>query len=177
VLHKQLADSKRTGRRGLGCAACKLAANNQVDQRYVPLACWRDNLLQRHNNFFAPRIDHHAASAETDPPRGLHRVGVSFECRLTATMPALSRSQRDRPTDPHALQLIATWNTPCSSRRVQPEGTSTRRHTIVLMPNNHTLTCTIAFASAADGARFSVGRGGFGRRVIQKDCCHTSRPS
>jgi hypothetical protein len=97
MLHKQLADSKRTGRRGLGCAACKLASNNQVDQRYVPLACWRDNLLQRHNNFFAPRIDHHAASAETDPPRGLHRVGVnfglqygvSFECRLTATMPAL----------------------------------------------------------------------------------------
>ena len=78
VLHKQLADLKRTGRRGLGCAACKLAANNQVDQRYVPLACWRDDLLQRHNNFFAPRIDHHAASAETDTPRGSHRVGVNF---------------------------------------------------------------------------------------------------
>ena len=58
--------------------------------------------------------------------------------------------------------------------QVQPEGTSTRRHTIGLMPSNHTLTCTIAFVSAADGARFSVGRGGFGRRVIQKDYCHTS---
>ena len=54
-------------------------------------------------------------------------------------------------------------------RRVQAEGTSTRRHTIGLMPSNHTLTCTIAFASVADGARFSVGRGCFGRRVIQID--------
>ena len=60
---------------------------------------------------------------------------------------------------------------------VQAEGTSTRRHTIGLMPSNHTLTCTIAFASVADGARFSVGRGCFGRRVIQIDYCHTSRSS
>src|SRR5271166_3460415 len=72
-------------------------------------------------------------------------------------------------------QPIATWSTPCSSRRVQAEGTSRRRHTIGLTPSNHTLTCTIA--SVTDGARFSVGRGCFGRRVIQKDYCHTSRPS
>ena len=45
-----------------------------------------------------------------------------------------------------------------------------------LTPSSHSLTCTIAFAPAADGARFFVGRGSFGRRVIQRDYCHTSLP-
>jgi hypothetical protein len=67
-------------------------------------------------------------------------------------------------------------NTPCSSRRVQSEGTSTRVHTIGLTPSNHTLICTITVAFVADGMGFSAGRGCCGRRVIPKDYCHSSRP-
>src|SRR3954454_18257661 len=49
---------------------------------------------------------------------------------------------------------IATWITPCNSRNVLVLGTSTRRHTIGLIPSSQTLTCTIsaALASAADEA-------------------------
>jgi hypothetical protein len=72
---------------------------------------------------------------------------------------------------------IATWNTPCNSPKVQPDGTSTRRHTIGLMPSNHTLICTIASASEADGAGSSDGRGGFGRGFIQPDYRLASRLS
>jgi len=34
---------------------------------------------------------------------------------------------------------IATWMTPCSSPSVQVLGTSTRRHTIGLIPSSQTL--------------------------------------
>src|SRR3954467_9057900 len=49
---------------------------------------------------------------------------------------------------------IAHWITPCHSPHVQVLGTSTRRHTIGLIPSSQTLTCTIsaALASAADEA-------------------------
>src|SRR3954453_23697600 len=62
---------------------------------------------------------------------------------------------------------IATWITPCNSRKVQVLGTSTRRHTIGLIPSSQTLTCTIsaASASAADEAVSTTGLARFGARV------------
>jgi hypothetical protein len=59
----------------------------------------------------------------------------------------------------------------------QPEGTSTRHHTIGVMPSNHTLTCTIAFASAADGAEGPRESGSVSRRFIQPDYRLPYRPS
>jgi hypothetical protein len=49
-------------------------------------------------------------------------------------------------------QPIATWSTPCSSRKVQALDTSTRRHTIGLIPSGHTLICTMPAASETGGA-------------------------
>jgi hypothetical protein len=62
---------------------------------------------------------------------------------------------------------IATWMTPCSSRRVQALGTSTRRHTIGLIPSSQTLICTISppSASATDAAVSTTGLIGFGAPV------------
>src|SRR3954463_10437610 len=64
---------------------------------------------------------------------------------------------------------IATWITPCNSRNVQVLGTSTRRHTIGLIPSSQTLTCTIsaASASAADEAVSMTGLVRFGARVTR----------
>src|SRR5215213_4643904 len=64
---------------------------------------------------------------------------------------------------------IATWITPCNSRNVQVLGTSTRRHTIGLIPSSPTLTCTIsaASASAADEAVSTTGLVRFGARVTR----------
>src|SRR3954471_8368135 len=64
---------------------------------------------------------------------------------------------------------IATWITPCNSRNVQVLGTSTRRHTIGLIPSSQTLTCTIsaASASAADEAVSTTGLARFGARVTR----------
>src|SRR3954463_13678388 len=64
---------------------------------------------------------------------------------------------------------IATWITPCNSRKVQVLGTSTRRHTIGLIPSSQTLTCTIsaASASAADEAVSTTGLVRFGARVTR----------
>src|SRR3954467_5986888 len=64
---------------------------------------------------------------------------------------------------------IATWITPCNSRNVQVLGTSTRRHTIGLIPSSQTLTCTIsaASASAADEAVSTTGLVRFGARVTR----------
>src|SRR3954462_3429315 len=64
---------------------------------------------------------------------------------------------------------IATWITPCNSRKVQVLGTSTRRHTIGLIPSSQTLTCTIsaASASAADEAVSTTGLARFGARVTR----------
>src|SRR3954469_2542765 len=64
---------------------------------------------------------------------------------------------------------IATWITPCNSRNVQVLGTSTRRHTIGLIPSSQTLTCTIsaASASAADEAVSKTGLVRFGARVTR----------
>ena len=64
-------------------------------------------------------------------------------------------------------QPIATWITPCSSRKVQVSGTSNRRHTIGLIPNSHTLNCTEPTASglgdlvpgSAAGSGCFAGRG------------------
>src|SRR3954462_5669431 len=62
---------------------------------------------------------------------------------------------------------IATWITPCNSRKVQVLGTSTPRHTIGLIPSSQTLTCTIsaASASAADEAVSTTGLARFGAPV------------
>jgi hypothetical protein len=84
----------------------------------------------------ADRVDHRES--------GMIRVAMTY--RLCPP-PGLRRFRRRFP--------IATWNTPCSSRRVQSEGTSTRPHAIGLTPSNHTLICTIC-----------------GSRVIPKDHCH-----
>src|SRR5215212_794406 len=64
---------------------------------------------------------------------------------------------------------IATWITPCNSRNVQVLGTSTRRHTIGLIPSSQTLTCTISAASAlaADEAVSMTGLVRFGARVTR----------
>src|SRR3954469_21405297 len=64
---------------------------------------------------------------------------------------------------------IATWITPCNSRNVLVLGTSTRRHTIGLIPSSQTLTCTIsaASASAADEAVSKTGLVRFGARVTR----------
>src|SRR3954453_13178629 len=64
---------------------------------------------------------------------------------------------------------IATWITPCNSRNVQVLGTTTRRHTIGLIPSSQTLTCTIsaASASAADEAVSMTGLVRFGARVTR----------
>src|SRR3954447_2490940 len=64
---------------------------------------------------------------------------------------------------------IATWITPCNSRNVQVLGTSTRRHTIGLIPSSQTLTCTIsaASASAADEAVSTTDLVRFGARVTR----------
>src|SRR3954463_9723387 len=64
---------------------------------------------------------------------------------------------------------IATWITPCNSRNVLVLGTSTRRHTIGLIPSSQTLTCTIsaASASAADEAVSTTGLVRFGARVTR----------
>ena len=48
--------------------------------------------------------------------------------------------------------LIATWITPCGSRKVQVSSTSNRRHTIGLIPSSQTLTCTTPTASGTGGA-------------------------
>lgn len=62
---------------------------------------------------------------------------------------------------------------------MQAEGSSTRRHTIGLMPPSHTLTCTTAGVSepgrpgAAVGEAFSGRRGGF----IRSDYRHFPRQS
>ncbi len=57
--------------------------------------------------------------------------------------------------------------TPCSSRKVQVFGTSTRRHAIGLMPSSQTLICTMT--SGSDGASAVSVRGlvRFGERVTQ----------
>ena len=47
---------------------------------------------------------------------------------------------------------IATWITPCSSRKVQASSTSNRRHTIGLIPSSQTLTCTTPIASGTGDA-------------------------
>src|SRR3954449_3531033 len=64
---------------------------------------------------------------------------------------------------------IATWITPCNSRNVQVLGTSTRRHTIGLIPSSQTLTCTISAASvsAADEAVSTTDLVRFGARVTR----------
>jgi hypothetical protein len=56
---------------------------------------------------------------------------------------------------------------PCSSRKVQVFGTSTRRHTIGLMPSSQTLICTIASGSAKDSAVSVRGLVRFEDRVTQ----------
>ena len=68
-----------------------------------------------------------------------------------------------------ALHPIATWITPRNSRKVQMLGTSTRRHTIGLIPSSPTLTCTISAtsASAADDAVSTTGLVRFGARVTR----------
>src|SRR3954465_9280077 len=73
---------------------------------------------------------------------------------------------------------IATWITPCNSRNVQVLGTSTRRHTIGLIPSSQTLTCTIsaASASAADEAVSTTGLVRFGARVTRPACRRSSFP-
>jgi hypothetical protein len=53
-------------------------------------------------------------------------------------------------------QPIATWMTPCSSRRVHVLGTNRRRQTIGLIPSSHTLSCTTPFSSVGNR-----GDGGF----------------
>ena len=55
--------------------------------------------------------------------------------------------------------------------------TSTRRHTIGLIPISHTLTRSIPSASDADSAVSSPGKGRFGRRFIQADYRLSLHPS
>jgi len=56
------------------------------------------------------------------------------------------------PAEPLLASPIATWITPCNSCKVQVSGTSTRRHTIGLIPSSHTLTCMTPAASGTGGA-------------------------
>jgi hypothetical protein len=60
---------------------------------------------------------------------------------------------------------IATWITPCSSRRVQVPGTSRRRHTIGLIPSSQTLSRTALPSSGAGGFGSVAGLRYFGGRV------------
>lgn len=66
-----------------------------------------------------------------------------------------------------ALPPIATWMTPCSSRKVNVSGTSSRRQTIGLIPSSHTLICTTGSASAKDGALSAEELVRFGDRVTR----------
>src|SRR5487761_1604799 len=67
-------------------------------------------------------------------------------------------------------QPIATWITPCNSRRVSVEGTRTRRQTIGLIPCSQTLICTIDSGSdEADAAEHSFGSVDFSLRFIHQD--------
>src|SRR5437667_1073893 len=50
-------------------------------------------------------------------------------------------------------QPMATWITPCTSRKEYPAGTSSRRQTIGLIVSSHTFNCRSALApSIGDGA-------------------------
>src|SRR3954469_17690314 len=73
---------------------------------------------------------------------------------------------------------IATWITPCNSRNVLVLGTSTRRHTIGLIPSSQTLTCTISAASAssADEAVSTTGLVRFGARLTRPACRRPPSP-
>jgi hypothetical protein len=63
-------------------------------------------------------------------------------------------------------QPIATWMTPCSSRRVHALGISRRRQIIGLIPSSHTLSCTTPFSVGGDRVGGSSLGDGFDRRLI-----------
>ena len=76
------------------------------------------------------------SSTSVDAP---HRSGPAYRTPRTAN------SNRWMPSQP-----IASWTTPCNSRKDMDSGTRTRRQIIGLIPSNRTLSCRIALGGTAD---------------------------
>ena len=68
-----------------------------------------------------------------------HRSGPAYRTPRTAN------SNKWMPSQP-----IASWTTPCTSRKDMDSGTRTRRQIIGLIPSSRTLSCRIPLGGAAD---------------------------
>ena len=74
------------------------------------------------------------------PYRSLSDARVTLGWEADTSQEPSRRERRQNWCRWMPSQPIATWIMPCNSRKVQASDTSTRRHTIGLIPSSHTLT-------------------------------------